>query len=121
MGHSYGAGIATYLASVKKCEALILLASYRDLSDLYNKIIPIFWGPLKVFISNNIKVSEYAKNVNCNTYIISSTSDKTLNANLQRKVKICFNNAQMKIFEGIKHEDYLIDENVIQYIITLIK
>ena len=69
MGHSYGAGMATYLASVRKCKALVLAAGYRDISDLYNKMIPIFWGPLKVFISNNIKTSEYAKSVTSPVYI----------------------------------------------------
>lgn len=39
MGHSYGTGIATYLASERKCKTLILAAGYRDISDLHNKII----------------------------------------------------------------------------------
>lgn len=121
IGHSYGTGIATYLASEKECESLVLLATYRELSDLYNKIIPIFWGPFKVFISNNINLSEYANSVNCDTYIIGSTSDKTLNVNLQKKVKDCFANAQIKIFEDVKHENYLFDEAVIKYIVTLIR
>ena len=60
MGHSYGVGMATYLASVRQCETLVLAAGYRDISDLYNKMIPIFWGPFKVFISNNIQTDEYA-------------------------------------------------------------
>jgi len=60
MGHSYGTGMATYLASEKQCDSFILLSAYRDLSkDLYNKIIPIFWGPFKIFISNDIQVREY--------------------------------------------------------------
>lgn len=120
MGHSYGTGIATYLASVKECETLILIAAYRDLSDLYNKIIPIFWGPIKVFISNNIKAGEYANHINCDTYIIGSTSDKTLDVGLQKKVKECFNNAHIKIFEDIEHENYLMDESVTQFIINLL-
>lgn len=33
IGHSYGAGIATYLASVKDCHSLIIAAGYRDVSD----------------------------------------------------------------------------------------
>jgi len=83
IGHSYGAGIATYLASVRECHSLIITAGYRDISDLYNKIIPIFWGPLKVFISNNIRTAEYAENVECPVYIIGSTGDKVLSSSLQ--------------------------------------
>ena len=61
IGHSYGCGMAAYLASVKKSENLILISGYRDLSDLYNKVVPIFWGPFKLFITNNIIVKKYAK------------------------------------------------------------
>lgn len=116
MGHSYGAGIAAYLASVRNTKALVLLAAYRDVCDLYNKIIPIFWGPAKVFISNNIHLSEYAKNLNCPTYIIGSNADTTLSASLQYKVKDCFDSADIVIFDDISHEDYLINEKVLNYI-----
>lgn len=116
MGHSYGAGIAAYLASEKDCDKLILLAAYKDLSDLYNKIIPMFWKPTKVFISNNIKLSDYAKNVTCDTYIIGSNSDKTLSVNLQYKVQSCFSNAEIKIFDDVTHENYLKKSEVIEYI-----
>lgn len=116
MGHSYGSGIAAYLASKKTCDSLVLLAAYRDLSDLYNKIIPIFWGPLKIFISNNILLKDYAKNINCNTYIIGSTADKTLNDKLQKKVCECFSDARLMIFNNVQHEKYLLEQNVVEYI-----
>lgn len=116
MGHSYGTGMATYLASSRKCDALVLLSGYRDLADLYNKILPVFWGPLKVFISDNIKVYEYAKTVQCPTYIIGSKADRTLNSTLQEKVAGCFKEVNLKIFEDISHESYLLEEAVIQYI-----
>lgn len=116
MGHSYGTGMAAYLASVRECERLILLSAYRDLADLYNKIIPVFWGPLKIFISNNIKTSEYAENVVCPVYVIGSNADKTLDAALQQKVAKCFDKAQLESFEGVSHENYLVTEEVVSYI-----
>ena len=121
LGHSYGTGIGAYLASVRNCDSLVLMAAYRDLSDLYNKIIPIFWGPAKVFISNNIRLIDYAKNTICNTYIIGSNSDKTLNANLQHKVKDCFTKVQIEIFDGVEHEDYLKNKLVIEFINKILK
>lgn len=116
MGHSYGTGIATYLASVRECKNLILAAGYRDISDLYNKMIPIFWGPCKKFISNNICTAEYAKDVTCPVYVIGSTEDKTLDVALQEKLVDCFNDAELKVFDGISHEDYFISESVLEYI-----
>ncbi len=44
VGHSYGCGMAAYLASVRPCDQLFLLSGYRDLADLYNKMAPIFLG-----------------------------------------------------------------------------
>lgn len=121
MGHSYGTGMAAYLASVRECRGLILLSAYRDLADLYNKILPIFWGPLDIFISNNIKASEYAANVVCPVYVIGSNADETLDAALQQKVADCFDGAKLKIYDGINHEDYLANGDVICYIKEIIQ
>ena len=121
MGHSYGVGMATYLASVRQCKVLVLAAGYRDISDLYNKMIPIFWGPLKVFISSNIQTSEYAKNVACPVYIIGSNADRTLSASLQEKLSDCFETSELKIFDDISHENYFISEDVVKYINSVIQ
>lgn len=116
MGHSYGTGMAAYLASARECHTLILLSAYRDLTDLYNKMIPIFFGPMEIFISNNIKIDEYARSVMCPVYVIGSNADRTLDAALQQKVAECFDNAEIKIFEGVSPEDYLVTEDVVAYI-----
>ena len=120
IGHSYGAGMAAYLASVRECRTLIIAAGYRDISDLYNKIIPVFWGPMKVFISNNIRTAEYAADVGCPVYIIGSTGDRVLGYTLQEKLAAGFKNVQVKIFDDIVHEDYFISDDVIDYISRVI-
>ena len=116
MGHSYGCGMAAYLASVRKCDRLVLASGYRTCADLYNKIIPIFWGPFQIFIKNNIRVDLYAENTRCPVTIIGSYDDKTLSAELQEKLAACYENADLKIFNGIKHEDYFLTDEVIGYI-----
>ncbi|AEV68306.1 alpha/beta fold hydrolase [Acetivibrio clariflavus] len=116
MGHSYGAGMATYLTSVRECYSLVIAAGYRDISDLYNKIIPVFWGPLKVFISNNIRTSEYAEKVECPVYIIGSSGDEVLSFSLQEKLSCSFKNPKIKIFDNIAHEDYFYSDEVINFI-----
>jgi len=108
--------MAAYLASVRECEHLYLAAAYRDLSDLYNRIVPIFWGPLKVFISDDIKVSEYAARTKCPVTIIGSEADKTLDADLQIELAKCYESAEVKIFPNIEHEFYLTDQRVISLI-----
>ena len=51
-GHSYGCGMAAYTASVRQCKHLVLASGYRTSADMYNKIIPLFWGPATIFITN---------------------------------------------------------------------
>ena len=112
VGHSYGCGMAAYLASVRQCDQLFLLAGFRDLSDLYNKIVPIFWGPLKVFISDNIDVASYAAKTTCKVTVIGSEADNTLGSDLQMKLAKCYKTSDVKIFPDIEHEHYLTDERV---------
>ncbi len=121
MGHSYGCGMAAYLASMRDCKQLILLSAYRTSADMYNKILPIYWGPLQIFIKNNIRLNEYAKDTSCAVSVIGSNADNVLSPALQEKVAACYNSANLKIFEGIKHEDYLKTPEVIAYIKGIIQ
>lgn len=115
-GHSYGCGMASYLASVRNCTHLVLASGYRTCADLYNKIIPIFHGPLQVFIKNNIRVDRYAEKTVCPVTVIGSDSDKTLGADIQKKLAALYSDAECRIFSGIKHEDYFVNDEVIAYI-----
>lgn len=115
-GHSYGCGMAAYLASVRECKHLVLASGYRTSADMYNRIIPIFWGPFTVFIKNNVRADLYAKNTKCPVTVIGSDADTTLNDDLQQKLADCYQNAECKIFHGITHEDYFTTDVVIQYV-----
>lgn len=121
IGNSYGSGMATYLASQKNCDNLILISAYRDLADLYNKIIPVFYGPTKIFISDNINLANYAKDVKCKTLIIGSYIDQTLSSKLQKRVKPNFSNSELLILDKISHDEYLETKFVINIINSEIK
>ena len=115
-GHSYGCGMAAYTASVRQCKHLVLASGYRTSADMYNKIIPLFWGPATIFITNNIRVDKYAKNTSCPVTVIGSDADKTLSARLQKKLAACYQNANCQIFHGIAHEDYFVTDEVVDYV-----
>ena len=116
MGHSYGCGMAAYLAGVRDCRHLFLASGYRTSADMYNKIIPIFWGPMAVFIKNNVRVDLYAEDTTCPVTVIGSDADTTLDAGLQQKLADCYKNAECKIFHGISHEDYFTRDEVVEYV-----
>lgn len=115
-GHSYGCGMAAYLASVRDCRKLVLASGYRTSADMYNKIIPIFQGPMQVFIKNNIRIDKYASRTSCPVTVIGSDADKTLSADLQKKLAALYSNSRCEIFTGISHEDYFKNDEVIGYI-----
>lgn len=116
IGYSYGTGIATYLASKRTCVKLILIAGYRDICDLYNKIIPVFFGPLRIFVTDNIDAKTYAVNVKAETLLITSDGDKTINKKIPQALSKCFENAIVTEFKGINHADYWKHEEVVSYI-----
>lgn len=121
IGHSYGTGMAAYLASERNCTGLVLLAPYRDIFDLYNAIIPIFNSPFGWFITDNINTKEYAKSVEANTLIITSDSDTTIKSSIPYSLAKYFSNARVIEFKGIKHEEYPLDKDVVSTIISFCK
>lgn len=116
IGHSYGTGIATYLASKRNCAGLVLLAPYRDVLDLYNAIIPIFNSPFGWFITDNINTKEYAKSVKAKTLIITSDLDKTIKSSISYSLADYFSNASVIKFKGIEHEKYPYHKDVVSAI-----
>ena len=59
----------------------------------------------------------YVRNTTCPVTVIGSDSDTTLDANMQRKLAECYAEAECKIFHGIKHEDYFVTDEVVQFVI----
>lgn len=107
IGHSYGTGMAAYLASVRPCQALILVSTFRTSADLYNRFVPVYHGIFRHLVPDNIKICEYAKDTDCPVYILGSKKDWIFPAKLQKKVADCYDHASLILFEDVPHEDYL--------------
>lgn len=121
LGYSYGCGMAAYLASRRKVGKLILVAGYRSSADLYNIYTPVFYGPAKLLISQNIDTAGYASRCRCPAYIIGSAADKQLGSRVQERLSECFPSADLMIFGGIRHGDYFKTKRVIGYINGIIR
>lgn len=116
IGYSYGSGIATFLSSKRECEKLVLIAAFRDLCDLYNKILPVFYGPLRIFVSDNISTKTYASDVQGDVLLITSDGDRTINRKIPKALSGYFKNVCVKEFSGISHQDYWKNEDVVSCI-----
>jgi pimeloyl-ACP methyl ester carboxylesterase len=114
MGWSYSTGIMSYLASNRPCKKMVLVAPYRDSADMYNKYSPIYYGPMKTFITENFETKKYAENISIETLIITSNGDKTMNMKYAYDLKNVFKKAQLKEYNNISHTDYFKSQNIVE-------
>lgn len=121
MGWSYSTGIVSYLASKRSFQKLVLIAPYRDSADMYNKYSPIYYGPMKFFITENFETMQYLQNINNEVLLITSNDDKTFNKKYAYDLKKVIINAQVKEYNGISHTDYFKNKDTISDIISFIK
>jgi hypothetical protein len=78
MGFSLGTGSAVYLAAHRPVAGLILAAPYASGADLYNNLLPIFHGPLRLLIRQRLPSDEFAPDVTCPVLIIASRGDEII-------------------------------------------
>jgi hypothetical protein len=116
MGYSYSTGIATYVASQRDCKGLVLVAPYRNSADMDNKYTPIYYGPMCLFISENFKTSQYAKTVKAKTLLITSSADSTMNSKFAYSLQNDFPNAEVKEYNGVPHDGYFDNNDIISKI-----
>ena len=88
MGYSIGTGIAVYAASEAEITpgGLMLIAPYNSGYDLYNNVLDIFHGPLKLLASFKMPVYKYAGKVKCPTLIIASEADEVVPIQSSKKL-----------------------------------
>lgn len=78
MGYSLGTGSALYLAANRPVAGLILATPYANGYDLYNNMLPIFYGPMRLLVKQKLPSDRYAPNVTCPVLIIASHADEVI-------------------------------------------
>lgn len=114
MGFSIGTGAATYLASQRAVNGLILLAPYDEALSLYNNTLNIFHGPMKLLAKYKLTSNQYAKDVNVAPLIFASQDDEIISHKFSEKLSECFNEIDEFVLlnEGVKHNYYFTKEVV---------
>lgn len=105
-GYSFGTGVATYLASQRPCAGLILLAPYGDMYDVYNQMLPVFYGSFRRFLTDNIDAKRYAAEVDAPTLIVTSDADKTLPQKIALSLARKFPRAETAVLSGLPHRGF---------------
>lgn len=122
LGYSIGTGTATYVASQRNVNGLILIAPYDEALNLYNDNLNIFHGPLKLLAMYKFRSIEYAPNVNVSPLIITSYNDEVINYNHSLNLAKYFKNIEnLIILENVTHNNYFSQETVLENIQNYLK
>jgi alpha-beta hydrolase superfamily lysophospholipase len=84
-GKSLGSGIASYLASKKSCQRLILETPYFSMPDLLNSLVPII--PVNVASHFKFPTGEYCKEVHAPITIFHGLKDRIIPYRCAAKLK----------------------------------
>ena len=122
MGYSIGTGVATYTASKRDVNGLILVSPYDEALSLYNDTLNIFHGPLKLLAKYKFKSIEYAPDVKVAPLIFTSHADEVINYNLSLNLAEHFEKVEETvILEDVKHSHYFNQEEVLEKIREYLK
>ena len=123
LGYSIGTGVATYVASQRNVNGLILVAPYDEALSLYNDTVNIFHGPLKLLARYKFNSIYYAQNVTVSPLIITSYDDEVISYKFSLNLAEYFSNVDKTILldNNIKHNDYFSEEDVLINIYNYLK
>ncbi len=104
-GRSLGTGIATYLASREKANALILETPFYSMSHLAAHHVP--WLPHKLILQYDFSSYKYAKEVNCPVLILHGDRDNIVPLKSGEKLATVFNPSQVtfSVIQGGNHNN----------------
>lgn len=75
LGYSIGTGPAHYCAAHRPVSGLILFAPYASGVDLFNNIVPVFYGPLEGLVCYDMPSAEYADDIAVEPIIFATPDD----------------------------------------------
>ena len=75
-GYSLGTAPAVYLAAHREVDGLFLLAPFANVYDLFNNVLPIFHGPLRLLARHKFYSDRYAQMVNIPVLLVASRDDE---------------------------------------------
>ena len=99
-----GTGIATELASVRDCKALVLETPYYDFPSVVSHYMPIY--PVRWMLHYQIPTFEFMKNVTAPITIFHGTDDGVINySNSVKLSEYLKKNDQLITLEGGSHNN----------------
>ena len=117
LGYSIGTGVATYLASQRDVNGLILIAPYDRALSLYNDNLNIFYGPIKILTKYKFDSISYAKDINVLPLIFTSYKDEVINYKFSLNLAKYFKNeGETIVLDNTTHNGYFSETIVLEKI-----
>ena len=106
-GYSMGTGVANYVAANCAVAGLVLMAPYADGYDLYNSIVDIFHGPLRLLVAFRMESVRFAETVAVEPLIVASVDDHTVPfASSERLASAYPAGCDLAQSDGLGHNDF---------------
>lgn len=104
LGYSIGTGPANYVAANRDVSGLILMAPYADGVDLFNSVVNMFHGPLKLLVSYNMSSVSFAEEITVKPLIFATELDELVPyASAVRLSKAYPGGCEFVTVPGIRH------------------
>lgn len=116
-GKSLGTGVASYLASKKPCQQLILETPYYSMTSMTQNYVPIYPATL---LRYSFPVNEYLKDLKIPITIFHGTSDEVIPYRQTLKLKKEFPAIQLIAIPGGKHNNLYLYPIVLQKLDSLL-
>jgi len=104
MGYSLGTGSAVYMSANRPVAGLILAAPYANGYDLYNNVIPAFYGPAKALVRQKLPSDRYAPDVTCPVLVIAGRKDEVVPFSSSERLSALFSgDTELMALEHASH------------------
>ncbi len=122
LGYSIGTGVANYLAAQRDVAGLMLMAPYANGYDLYNGMVNIFYGPLRLLVTFKMDAADYAKSVEIKPLILASPIDEMVPYTSSTRLFQAYpNGCNFVTVEGIGHNEFWENPTVLNKLSEYIK
>jgi len=113
-GFSMGTGVANYVASNRTTAGLVLFAPYADGYDLYNTMVPVFYGPLRALVAFKMESVKFAESIGLKPLIFSSVDDEMVPIASSERLSAAFPaGCEFVKMQGFGHNGYWSSDDVL--------
>ncbi len=110
LGRSLGSGVATYLASKREFEKLVLITPYDSVQSMAQERFPMY--PMSILLKDKYDSVARVKDIEAKTLVLIAEKDSVITMKHSQKLIDAFpaSKVNVKIIKGVGHNNILNDE-----------